>query len=357
MCHTGNYRRHVPWHIRDIERPVCVGRRVRMSLAIGVISYNRLPLVQRCVERIRRHTQQPYRFVVADDGSTDGTVDWCKSQKIPVVHGENRGCAWNKNRALYYFHKHHKFESLVLFEDDSYPDRDGWDIEWSDGIQRWHHLNISTDPSPGETRNGKGTGSSPWWLKAFWGNVHGVSREALWAVGYLDTRFGRYGWEHVEWSWRFANHFGSKKVPGWVPNHLPILSASSGVRPTWDAKSHHPGDAEVAKNYAVYQKIVNDPVPRPPARTPGDFARLHEEIGLPMRPATVTGVKPNQPISLGCIHRGPATGQFDTCKGCAGKSIEVPTFRCKVHGECSADPNRDTNTVRSCRSCNERVSP
>ncbi len=71
-----------------------------LTLGIGIITYNRLPILQRCVANIARHTRLPYTLMIADDGSEDDTVPWARGQDISVVTGPRRGVAWNKNRVL-----------------------------------------------------------------------------------------------------------------------------------------------------------------------------------------------------------------------------------------------------------------
>ena len=69
-------------------------------------------------------------FVVADDGSTDGSVAMLREQDVPVVTGVNMGVAWNKNRALYLLAQVRGCVAVILLEDDTMPDRTGWEDAW-----------------------------------------------------------------------------------------------------------------------------------------------------------------------------------------------------------------------------------
>lgn len=233
-------------------------------LGIGIVSYNRLALVKRAVERIRRHTAGPYALVVADDGSTDGTQEWVRSEGVPLVAGKNHGCAWNKNRALYHLMHRTAADVLVLIEDDTHPNRDGWDATWADAVRRWGHVNVTPDAAPTERppREGKGTVAEPYWVNAFWGNCSGFRRDVIDGAGYLDPHFRGYGWEHVEHTWRCSTWLRNR-VEGWLGGLTPCLSPAAGVVPTWDGKSYHPGDKKVDAQLKVYEKIKNDPLPRP----------------------------------------------------------------------------------------------
>lgn len=55
-----------------------------MKLGIGLVTYNRINYLKTCVERIQKFTTIPYALIVADDGSQDGTADWCNQNGIPV---------------------------------------------------------------------------------------------------------------------------------------------------------------------------------------------------------------------------------------------------------------------------------
>ena len=70
------------------------------QLGIVVTTYSRLNWLRACVESILELTVRPFQLVVADDGSDDDTVQWCREQEIGVITGRNRGVAHNKNRGL-----------------------------------------------------------------------------------------------------------------------------------------------------------------------------------------------------------------------------------------------------------------
>lgn len=62
-------------------------------------SYNRLPLLQCCVGSLRRSVGAlTYRIVIADGGSTDGSVTWMESQPdVELIHGDLSGAVRNFN--------------------------------------------------------------------------------------------------------------------------------------------------------------------------------------------------------------------------------------------------------------------
>jgi GT2 family glycosyltransferase len=78
-----------------------------MDCSVIIATYNRLPMLSRCLDCLRRQDLAPGRFeiVVVDDGSTDGTSDAVCTRRDDVVValvscGERRGPAAARNRGL-----------------------------------------------------------------------------------------------------------------------------------------------------------------------------------------------------------------------------------------------------------------
>lgn len=76
----------------------------RTSTSIIIPTYNGLPLLQRLVQSIYKYTDRketPYELIVVDNGSTDGTCDWCAIQRITFVSlAENKGFPVACNKGL-----------------------------------------------------------------------------------------------------------------------------------------------------------------------------------------------------------------------------------------------------------------
>ncbi|CAM4013564.1 glycosyltransferase family 2 protein [Cohnella lubricantis] len=56
-----------------------------MRSTIIIPTNNRLDLLQRCIESIRRHTESGAEILVVDNGSSDGTILWCNRERIPFI--------------------------------------------------------------------------------------------------------------------------------------------------------------------------------------------------------------------------------------------------------------------------------
>jgi glycosyltransferase involved in cell wall biosynthesis len=250
-------------------------------LGVAVATYNRLPGLQECVQRLQAHTARPLQLVVADDGSTDGTSEWCREAGIPCVTGVNRGIAWNKNRGLHYLFAQTAADPIFILEDDARIWEDGWETDWVAAAQRWGQINFSEHVPV----SGSGTPDDPYWCH-YWGGVcTGTTRGALKQVGYLDTLFGGYGHEHWEWTRRYQRYL---RWPG-PKNCVPCLRSHVGIlyEHSWfDPDSHR-------RNKRLAQLLVKGAkrgdLFRYPAADKDEQEILAGEIALALDPAP--GVK------------------------------------------------------------------
>lgn len=53
--------------------------------SIIIPTYNGLHLLAPCVESIRNHTSVPYEIIVVDNGSTDGTAEYCEREQLIFI--------------------------------------------------------------------------------------------------------------------------------------------------------------------------------------------------------------------------------------------------------------------------------
>ena len=236
-------------------------------LGIGIITYERLGLLERLVESVAELTTSPHRLVVADDGSADGTVDWCRDRGLHVVSGENRGVAWNKNRALFALTQL-GCDPLVLIEDDAYPEVPGWEGDWIVGTRSWHHLAYHHPKAARHTVSGAGTPEDPFVSPAASGVCLSVSAEVLERVGFFDSRFRGYGHEHAEWTTRIKRAgYGFQVITlpdGRRPKAQLYLSGGLG-----GGKAASFRDDEQARiNRELQVQISGEPIFRRPWRNP-----------------------------------------------------------------------------------------
>lgn len=170
-------------------------------LGIAVVTYRRPERLRLLVDAIERLTSSSHQLVVADDGSQDGDVEWCRARGHTAITGLNRGVAWNKNRGLFALAAL-GCDPLLLIEDDVHPVTPGWELDWIEGTRRWHHLAYHHPKIARHTVGGEGTPEVPFVNPAATAQCLSVSAQALEEVGFLDSRFQGWGHEHAEWTTR-----------------------------------------------------------------------------------------------------------------------------------------------------------
>lgn len=182
-----------------------------MKIGIVVCSFNRKNILANTLEKIIKNTSVRFDLVVSDDGSSDGTAAMLDDMKIEYITGENRGIAWNKNRALFYLKNKKNVDIIILIEDDTFPLEFGWEEDWISATKRWGHINLAASHWPSNFSYGKGTADDPYRSGHVSAQCAGFTKEAVELVGYFDSRFRGYGMEHVEHSNRMVKAgFGGK---------------------------------------------------------------------------------------------------------------------------------------------------
>lgn len=172
-------------------------------IGIGVTTFNRVKGLRRTVRAIKQYTNIPYHLVVADDGSSDGTANWCEDQDLHVIRGVNKGVAWNKNRLLLTFSRMPEIDVIILLDDDCFPNQNDWAQFWSSSVSNCGHLNYRLPYQ--NIISGLGEVDDPYLISDFGGACIAVSRSAFNTVGFMDPRFKGYGLEHVDWTRRFVS--------------------------------------------------------------------------------------------------------------------------------------------------------
>ncbi|WP_409341805.1 glycosyltransferase family 2 protein [Paenibacillus sp. MBLB4367] len=83
--------------------------------SIVIPTFNALQMLAGCIQAIRAHTQGAYEVIVVDNGSTDGTDDWCAAENVHVVKlASNEGFPKACNAGL----REAKGETLLLLNND-----------------------------------------------------------------------------------------------------------------------------------------------------------------------------------------------------------------------------------------------
>lgn len=112
------------------------------TTSIIIPTYNGLPLLQRLIQSIRLHTDPlvtPYELIVVDNGSSDGTAEWCAGGGITFVAvTENTGFPAACNKGL----RIASGDQLMLLNNDIVVTRN-WLSNLSAGLAQEHGIGLS----------------------------------------------------------------------------------------------------------------------------------------------------------------------------------------------------------------------
>jgi len=165
-------------------------RRAGVRVGIGIVTFNRRDLLRQTIQAVRQYTSRTdMDFLVADDGSTDGTPAMLHDLDVPVVTGVNMGIAWNKNRALYLLAKVRGSDAVILLEDGTMPNAPGWEGAWIEAALRWGQVGYAGKRVTAPDATGAGTPADPFIGVPVSAECCGYSAEALQWGGYFDTLF------------------------------------------------------------------------------------------------------------------------------------------------------------------------
>lgn len=261
-----------------------------IKLGIGVITYNRKDTVRQCVENIRAFTQHPFELVVADDGSHDGTPSLLERLHVPYITGDNRGIAWNRNRAIWWLKEEKHCDVILIFEDDCRPCVFGWEKQWIEAVEAYGHVNHMPEITleiDNDVSSGSGTAADPYIAPMHQAFCVGYHARALDYVGYLEVRFEKYGEEHVEHTHRFLRA-GYGGLPQFrTPERGQVFFLRGGLE-TLPSDSHGTPDC-VMRNVELHRQIQHEPLYRAPWRSDAQMFLFREEMEAARnRPRPVT---------------------------------------------------------------------
>jgi glycosyltransferase involved in cell wall biosynthesis len=252
-------------------------------VGIGIITFNRKDLVDSTIARVRALTRESdAALVIADDGSSDGTLEMLRDKGVPMITGINMGIAWNKNRALFLLSHLLGCSTVILLEDDTQPASAGWEAPWVLAAQRWGHVNYAGDWMREYFVSGSGTPGDPVESTMVTAQCAAYSHAALTYAGYFDPRFKGYGHEHVEHSRRLirlgfggsdGEHDGKERV---------LYKMIAGGVTVLPAKSHF-DPAVNERNLLLARQIIGRQDYRMPWGNDRELRQFRSEMESAMR--------------------------------------------------------------------------
>ncbi|GAJ27774.1 glycosyltransferase [Acidomonas methanolica] len=244
-------------------------------VGIGVTTYNRAAFLETLIPVLRSYTARPVEYFVADDGSTDDTPALLTRLDIPHVSASNRGIAWNKNRALFQLRCVRQCDVVILIEDDTIPTQARWEEPWIEAALRYGHVNVWPDHWDAAAHDGTGTVENPFVSSLLTGQCSAFSGAALDLVGFMDTRFRKYGFEHIEHTRRMITAGFGGVVDAAHQELRPFLIRS----PLTIHEIEKPVDEQaLLENKQIFDRVKHEPLFRPAARNDEELALLRAEL-------------------------------------------------------------------------------
>lgn len=190
-----------------------------MKVLLAITTYNRLDYLKKTLESWDRTKNPKYKWtvIVADDGSTDGTLeyleDFKKHHNTHIIKNSNRGVHYQLN-SIFKLCEDLKYKYAFRCEDDVIFKKSGWDDKYIEAIKKskYDHLvyssverckkrktlldNIKTHPKGLSCVCRKDDIPGAFWT---------FTPKVLKKVGYIDMKhFGTCGIGHQDYSYRCA---------------------------------------------------------------------------------------------------------------------------------------------------------
>lgn len=182
---------------------------VSNNIGVGILSYNRIESLRRCVNSIERYSDLNSTTVfISDDGSTDPNLlkylDELKTNtNFVVLKNEKRiGIAGNSNRLLRALSR---FKYGIMLNDDIEILRPHWESFYIDGLEKtgFHHFAFRQE-GVFNAQLGQKVVVNGQNLYRVTEKPHGAclafTNHYVKTVGAFNEEFGQYGLEHVDWS-------------------------------------------------------------------------------------------------------------------------------------------------------------
>lgn len=235
-------------------------------IGLGVITYNRLASLKVCLQSIEKFASEPYKLVIVDDGSKDGTERFLREHRYFCVLGHNVGVAGNKNRALSALRD---CENIFLIEDDARILRRGWErlfLEASKATAE-QHFSFCSEPLKQDIKR-EVPPYTVVYRTAWRGYFLFLTREVLLRVGGFDLRFGRYGYEHVDFTYRVWKAGLTRGLNPHLLQSDPFVRLDRAVPSTVSPAEFHNWDT---RNYPLFIK----------ARQEADLGAIYRPVRIP----------------------------------------------------------------------------
>ncbi len=183
-----------------------------MFISIVIPTYNRLPILQKCLQALERQNFskdkiKEYEIVLVDDGSTDNTLEWLNDNRanlphLKILQQNHQGAAAARNLGV----QNTRGDTIIFIDSDLVVTENFLQAHANALIAGKAKLNSDRLFTYGwviNTANFENPTAEPYKITDFsaayfaTGNV-AIARKWLERVGLFDTSFQLYGWEDLE---------------------------------------------------------------------------------------------------------------------------------------------------------------
>lgn len=205
-----------------------------MDFAVGITTYNRPKVLEFTLSQFDKYGGD---IIVIDDHSKGGCSSRC------IRNDKRLGIAKSKNKCISLLKDYKK---IFLFDDDCFPIKDKW---W-EIYEGEHHYAHASYPIQHVKRY---VGKNAYWSGAL-GCAMMIDQTVLQEVGGMDSRFGLYGFEHVEYTMRIYRT-GLIPYPWLTPKNVQDYIWAFDALGSYGGFNWTPGSSinEVEKNKLIVQ--------------------------------------------------------------------------------------------------------
>ena len=236
---------------------------MEIKTGVAVITFNRAKNLEQILEAIKNSVPKNTKLIVADDGSTDNTVEIVsKFSDFILIRGHNKGVAANKNRGLWALQD---CDFIALLEDDLFPVQNNWFSMYQNavlysGINHYARVqdNLLEEVIHNFHDDMKTQNLTPIYGPSPRGDFTFITKKVLKKVGGFNPAFIGAGYAHGEWSERI---FKAGLIPHprkWIDirseygDPFQQIGDRSGGR--WE-KPKHEIKEQIAYNRSVRKKL------------------------------------------------------------------------------------------------------
>lgn len=110
------------------------------KIACIVVTYNRLELLQKCIQALRVQSYSDFDIIVVNNGSTDGTLSWLNEQNdIKIIDQENMGGSGGFHNGVQYAYSS-GYDWFWIMDDDGIPEIECLRLLLNEAEKGFHYL-------------------------------------------------------------------------------------------------------------------------------------------------------------------------------------------------------------------------